>query len=241
MKQPAFKKDPLGAAFYDYYFNHQYHAKVKTISDHGGMDSMPVSMFFRTYREMGKLEQKALKACKGSVLDIGAGAGCHALWLQENNHPVTAIDVSRGAVSVMKERGIKDAREISFFKLNEKPYDTVFMMMNGIGFTGDPEGLEKFFEHVKTLMQDDSKIILDSTDVSYLYSEHGPNLEIDLTSSYYGVFDFMMEYNGIFSDPFYWMYIDYASLAALAEENGFKVEKIYQDESFRYLARLRMK
>lgn len=241
MRKQAFQNDPLGCAFNDYYFKFKNDATIKTISELGGNDTMPVNMFFRTYREMSQLEKIALKRSKGWVLDVGAGAGSHALWLQQNNYPVTAIDISPGAVKIMKERGIKDAREISFYFLEEKPYDTVFMMMNGIGFTGSPEGLDEFFEHVKTLIHEDSVILLDSTDVSTLFSQRNSSAKIEANEPYYGVFDFVMRYKNVKSRKFYWIYLDFLSLEEFAKQHGFSAVKLYQDKNYQYLAELKLK
>jgi len=241
MRKQAFQNDPLGYAFNDYYFNFKNDATIRTISELGGNDTMPVSIFFRTYREMSQLEKTALKRCRGRVLDVGAGAGCHALWLQQNNHPVTAIDISPGAVEIMKKQGVKDAREISFYFLEEKPYDTIFMMMNGIGFTGSPEGLDKFFEHVKTLIHEDSVIFLDSTDVSTLFSKRSSSAKIEANEPYYGVFDFIMRYKNVKSRKFYWIYLDFLSLEEFAKQHGFNAVKLYQDKNYQYLAELKLK
>ncbi|MCF8232718.1 MAG: class I SAM-dependent methyltransferase [Bacteroidales bacterium] len=241
MTKHTYPNDPLGQALYDYYFKREKEGRIKTISELGGKDFMPASMFFRTYEEMPELEKIALKKCYGSVLDIGAGAGCHALWLQRNGHPVTAIDTSPGAVDVMKEQGVSDARQISFYEFTDKPYDTVFMMMNGIGFAGDLQGLERFFNHVRTLIHEESVILLDSTDISYLFSERNQTVEIDLSSAYYGVFDFVMEYKNIRSQQFYWLYIDFASLEVFADDFGFEAIKLHEDDRYQYLAKLKRK
>ncbi|MCF8308126.1 MAG: class I SAM-dependent methyltransferase [Bacteroidales bacterium] len=241
MKKHSYPNDPLGRALYDYYFDREKEGRIKTISELGGIDYMPASMFFRTYGRMPELEKIALKYCRGSVLDVGAGAGCHALWLQHNGHTVTAIDTSPGAVDIMKEQGVSDARQVSFYEFTDKPYDTIFMMMNGIGFTGDLQGLEKFFSHVKTLIHKDSVILLDSTDISYLFSERNQTVEIDLSSPYYGVFDFVMEYKNIRSEKFYWLYIDFISLEVLANDFGFEAVKLYEDDHYQYLAELKQK
>lgn len=241
MRKLAFPDDPLGYAFSDYYYKFANDATIKTISQLGGNDSMPVRIFFRTYREMSQLEKTALNRCKGSVLDVGAGAGCHALWLQENRHPVTAIDISAGAVDIMKRRGVKDAREVSFYFLEEKPYDTIFMMMNGIGFTGSPEGLHEFFEHVKTLIHNETVILLDSTDVSTLFSQRNSSAQIEANEPYYGVFDFIMRYKNVKSKKFYWMYLDFLSLEEFAKQHGFSAVKLHQDKNYQYLAELKLK
>ena len=70
---------------------------------------MDVSYYFRSYKEMPELEKIALDNCKGKVLDVGAGAGSHSLYLQQQGHLTTAIDISKGAVNVMKERGVLNA------------------------------------------------------------------------------------------------------------------------------------
>jgi 2-polyprenyl-3-methyl-5-hydroxy-6-metoxy-1,4-benzoquinol methylase len=67
------------------------------------------------------IEQKALKLSKGKVLDIGAGAGSHSLYLQnERNLDVTALDISPKSIEVCKLRGIKKRLLKICFILREK-------------------------------------------------------------------------------------------------------------------------
>ena len=47
-----------------------------------------------------------------------------------------------------------------------------------------------------------------------------------------------MQYKGIKSDPFPWLYIDFDTLAETAEAHGFKAELITMGEHYDYLARV---
>ena len=86
-------KDPMGAAILDYQTKGKA-GKLSILSSMFEEDEMPVKHLFRNLEEMPILEQKALSLAKGKVLDVGAGAGCHALALQAQSIAVKAIDIS---------------------------------------------------------------------------------------------------------------------------------------------------
>ena len=83
--------DLFGQAILDFYTqnNPQPLYTETSISE---VDDMDVAYLFRTFKNMPKLEQKALQLAYGRVLDIGAGAGCHAVYLQQKGFEVTALD-----------------------------------------------------------------------------------------------------------------------------------------------------
>ena len=97
--------DVLGTALLDYQSNN-YTEDIKTYSSLEETDILPLPHLFRSYAEMPPLEQKALDMARGSVLDIGCGAGSHALYLQNQGHQVCALDSSPGAIKVCEMRGI---------------------------------------------------------------------------------------------------------------------------------------
>ena len=74
-------KDLFGQAIYDYHFN-QNPEDLITETSISEADEMPVEYLFRTYKQMPKIEQKAMQLAKGKVLDAGCGAGSHSLYLQ---------------------------------------------------------------------------------------------------------------------------------------------------------------
>lgn len=186
-------------------------------------------------------EQEMLRRAKGRVLDVGAGSGCHAIEMKKAGCEVVAIDISELSVNVMKERGI-DARNIDFFdETFVEKFDTIIMAMNGIGIVGRIDRLPEFFRCIKRLLKPDGALLLDSSDLRYLFEEEDGSLTIDLAAGYYGEVDFEMRYKGIKGEPFDWLYIDFDTLAFYANENGMSCEKCMNGEHYDYLAEIRIK
>ena len=101
-------KDLFGKALLDFQ-NGNYSEDITTSTNISDEDALPLPYLFRDYKDMPKLEQKALKLSKGSVLDVGCGSGSHSIYLQEKGFKVKAIDISKGAIEVTKQRGVLQA------------------------------------------------------------------------------------------------------------------------------------
>lgn len=228
-------KDPLGKAVVDY-FKSNKEAKINVYSELAGKEQMHVSHLFRGLDEMPELEKIALTKAKGTVLDIGAGTGCHSILLQKMGMDVTAIDHSPGAVQVMKERGISVIPG-NVFDLEDRKFDTLLMLMNGIGIVGDLEGLDFFLAHAKKLLKAEGQIIIESADVKYMYEEEDGSILLELTK-YYGEMTYQMEYNGIKGDPFKWLFVDSETLRQHAEAKGYICEIVCEGDESEYLAKL---
>ena len=227
--------DPIGSAIMDYAASKKP-ADIIVSSDICEDDIIPVEVLFRSLEEMPELEQLALDKCKGKVLDAGAGAGIHALELMDRGHEVKAIDISKGAVTYMKKQGI-DAEQISFLNLKNEKYDTILMLMNGIGIAGKLANLERTLKHAKSLLKPGGKILCDSSDIKYLYEDEDGALWVDLNSEYYGNFRFQMKYKKEKGQWFDWLYVDFDNLFQAAQKVGLKASKIY-DENDNYLAEI---
>lgn len=240
MQQPIITdktKDPLGCAVLDFYEgNLQYPLSIK--SSMFDDDELPVPYLFRTLEQMPEIEQKALELAKGNILDVGAGAGCHSRALQKMGKTVSAIDISPGGVDVMLKTGVKNARHIDFFTLQKEKYDTILFLMNGAGVAGTVDNLPVFFEKLGTLLNDDGQVLIDSSDVAYLYEDEDGAIEIDINGAYYGEFDFSFAYGNCKSDVFRWFYVDFETLSHYAQESGFQSELIMEDENNAYLVRI---
>ena len=231
------EKDPMGRAIFDYHTTGNA-AKLRVFSSMFYEDEIPVPTLFRTFDEMPVQEKKAIELCNGRVLDVGAGSGCHSAVLMERGLEVVAIDISELSVEVMKQRGI-DARLINFFdeKFTEK-FDTILLAMNGIGITGKINRLADFFRSAKRLLAPEGQILLDSSDIKYVFMNDDGSMDIDLAAGYYGEIDYKMRYKNITSKPFDWLYIDFDTLSMYAEEHGFTCEKCIDGEHYDYLARI---
>lgn len=231
--------DPTGKALNDYFQNPDERLVIRVSSPDFEDDVIPVYHFFREYEEMPELEQIAIQQCRGNVLDVGAGAGCHSLILQEKGLAVTALEKSPGAAELLKKRGIRNVCHMDVFQYKEDTHDTVLLLMNGIGIAGTPSGATTLLNHLKTLLNPGGQIILDSSDLIYLFDEPPNNREAD--DHYYGVVEFQMHYDDIHGDSFNWLYLDENTLIQLAADIGLHAEILTRDSHFAYLARLLVK
>lgn len=234
----GFLNDPIGSAILDFVQN-VHDENILVSSDICDDDVIPVEMLFRSYSEMPKLEQVALSLCSGKTLDVGAAAGVHASYLQSKGFEVEAIDISPGSVHYMKSQGIH-ARQSNFFEEHEGNYDTLLFLMNGIGIAGSLSNLDATLIHAKKMVSARGKIICDSTDIKYLYEDDNGGMWVDLSSEYYGNFQFQMRYKNQQTAPFDWLYVDFDNLRDAAERTGWKVEKRYANDDH-YLAELTLK
>jgi SAM-dependent methyltransferase len=238
---PTTPPDLLGQALLDY--QHGHHGAALTVQCSAADDEqLPAAYFFRTLLAMPELERQALDECRGRVLDLGAGAGCHALELQSRGFTdVMALDQSAGAVQVMQARGVQQLTQRSVFaprSADERPYDTILMLMNGLGLAGTLEGLDKFLTHARTLLAPDGQILATSSDISYLYEDEDGALVFDLNGPYYGEVEYTFQYKGQAGEPFPWLFIDATLLEDAARQAGYEVDFVDTDESGQYLVRL---
>lgn len=229
--------DPMGQAIHDFYHTGKA-AKLRVFSSMFYEDEIPVKTLFRSFEEMPPLEQKAIELSCGKVLDVGAGSGCHSVILKERGLDVVAIDISQLSVDVMKERGL-NAMNVNFFdETFVEKFDTLLFAMNGIGIVGKVERLELFFRSARRLLAPGGQLLLDSSDISYVFMDDDGSMDIDLAAGYYGEIDYKMRYKNINGEPFDWLYIDFDTLSMYAEEHGFKCEMCVEGEHYDYLARL---
>lgn len=232
-------KDPMGHAIIDYYKNGKA-GRLRVFSPSFDEDEIPVEYLFRTFDEMSILEQRAIIESKGRVLDVGGGSGCHSIALKRRGIEVDAIDISPLAVEVMNKSGVKAFQRNFMDESWGGQYDTILLLMNGSGVIGRLEYMGHFFMRLKQLLTPNGVVLMDSSDLKYLFEDMDGSYVLDINNDYYGEMCYSMQYKQIKGDTFDWLYIDFDTLGYYAEQFGFNCECILEGDHYDYLARLSM-
>jgi len=224
-------KDIHGKAILDYY-KKSVQSPLLLHNSYGEPEEMPVEVFFREPEDLSELENTAITACRGSILDLGAGAGAHALFLQALEFDVTALDNSPGCIETMTLSGMNKVVDEDYQKHKSK-YDTLLLLMNGIGLAGTLQEVPALLKKCKQLLNEDGQILVDSSDISYLYEDG-----LEKPESYYGNIRYQYEYNNEKDDWFGWVYVDPDTLTQIVKELGMEIEILFTDENDQYLAKI---
>ena len=227
----------MGQAIWDYY--HDLNAEnLLTETSISEIDDLPVSYLFRDFEEMNLIEQKALELSAGKTLDIGSGAGSHSLYLQnEKKLQVLALDYSPKSIEVCRLRGIENAICADVLQYSGETFDTILLLMNGTGIFQSLEKIDHYLEKLDALLNENGQILIDSTDILYMYDRDEEGGVTVPANHYYGEVDYFMHYKLDTENPIKWLYLDFETFKRAAENNGFKIEKILQEDDS-YLAKL---
>jgi SAM-dependent methyltransferase len=231
---------PLGRALLDFHRGDSS-AELVVSSDLWEDETVSAAVFYRPLEEpLPELERRALELARGRVLDLGAGAGRHALELQSRGLEVVAVDVLDDAVRVMRERGVSDARRGGLNELAGERFDTVIMLMHGLGVVGDLVGLGRLLERMPTLLSSGGRLVCDSADLATVLHDEAPGLLDDLAASdrYHGEVSFGLEYRGRRGPVYPWLFVDAETLELLAGAAGFTTRVVAHGERGSFLALL---
>jgi SAM-dependent methyltransferase len=229
-------KDLFGKALLDYQ-NGNYTEDLITSTSISDEDELPLPYLFRSYKEMPKLEQKALQLAKGKVLDVGCGSGSHSLYLQSKGIDVKAIDISKGAIEVTKLRGVLNS-ELKDVLNETDTFDTILLLMNGTGIFQELSQVSKYLKHLKSLLKPQGQILIDSSDITYMYEDDDGGVWQNMNSDYYGELDYFLSYKGEDETPMKWLYLDFNTLLTACKAVGLQCELVIEGEHYDYLARL---
>lgn len=192
-----------------------------------------ISHFFRDISDMPPLEYEALSRAFGRVLDVGAGAGCHTLALQQRGFDTTSVELSPMACRVLKFRGAQRVVNTDILDFHQSGFDTVLLLMNGLGVARDEMGLEVLLAHLKTLLNPGGSILADSTRLND-WDEHAV---MELSEGYFGEVTFRVT-NGSETDEFGWIYPDEHLLRAICEDLQLEFEVISYGDRGAFLCKM---
>ena len=230
--------DPMGAAILDYQLSGKAE-KLRVLSSMFEEDEIPVVHLFRTEKDMPAIERKALSMARGRILDVGAGAGCHTLALLDKGLNVKAIDVSPLSCLAMKMRGVVNSECINLFnKSLQGSYDTILLLMNGTGIAGKINNLPALFLRLRELLAPGGQVLIDSSDLKYIYQNDDGSFDIDLNGAYYGEVDYRMVYKEVEGLSFDWLYVDFPLLRTIAATCSMDAQLVMEGGHYDYLARL---
>lgn len=230
-------KDLFGKAILDFQNNNSPEDLV-TETNISEADEMSVDYLFRSFNEMPQIEKKALQLAKGKVLDVGCGAGSHSLYLQEKGFKVTSIDISANAIKACELRGLKNALVKNLLDLENESFDTILLLMNGTGIFGTLSETSKYLQKLKLLLNPNGQILLDSSDIIYMFDENEDGSYIIPVDGYYGELTFTISYKNETEESFPWLYLDYNTLQNAAHAHGLQCELVLEGNHYDYLARL---
>ncbi len=231
--------EPFGLALKDFY-NGKKRAKVIFCRDDGLETKLLIQPFFRTSNYFSNLEKKALEICKGKILDIGAGVGPHSLELQKLGLEVHALDISPHACEIMKRRGVQHVYCSNIYDLDRNSFDTILLLGNSIGFVENLNGMKRFLNYCKTLLNPSGMVLFDSKDIRQTTKRihleyHERNRKL---GRYIGEIGCQMKYKGKLGDKFQLLHIDPETLYECALKVGLSCKILYKEESGNYLAKV---
>ncbi|MEI6520222.1 MAG: class I SAM-dependent methyltransferase [bacterium] len=203
--------------------------------DDGYSDRVKSSIFLAPRSALPTHHRCLINHAVAPILDIAAGAGRHALALQESGLQVTAIDSSAGAVEVMKKRGVADARQMSINNLDfpSESFNTIMLMGNTLGLATSIVGLNDLLSHFYKLITDDGQVLLEICDYSATrnplhlqYHEHNRQI-----GRYPGVITIREEYNSMCAPWINLLYISLPDLRAACAKTNWRIKRCVQTNS----------
>jgi len=221
--------EPFGQALLDYWRGNESAELIHEFKT-GQKKSLQVSVFFRSHGEFLPTEN-AFKYCQGQILVVGAGTGVHALELEKQDYDVTAIDICPQAVQIMKERGIKHARQRDFLQFEGERFDTIFMLGHNIGMCETLKGINGLLRRCERLLRPGGQLLVNSI------KESG-SLNVPSHKEYPGELEFRLSHEGNVGPWMHWLHVDFETLTSYAFKCGWSVEKLIGTEEGGFLAKL---
>lgn len=158
--------DPFGRAIYDHYTGNWDEPLIQRDGEQT-LEHPIQHFYFEEYTGDEAWADFFRGYLDGPLLDIGAGAGRHALYFQEAFETV-AIEVSEHLVSVMDERGVEDARKGDMFELptqfERDRFQSAMAFGTQLGLANSMDKLRSFLTDLETVTKSGGTALVDSYD-----------------------------------------------------------------------------
>ena len=119
------------------------------------------------------------------------------------------------------------------FDFDSAKFDTLLVLMNGVGLAGTADNLPKFLNQLKKILKPGGQVLIDSSDIAYVYED-----EPLPKDTYYGEIKYRYSYKNKVGEWFNWLYLDKELLVTKAGEQGWKTEVIFEDEYDQFLCKM---
>ena len=213
--------------------------ELRLRSSLGEDEALPVGFFFRTADGLMDFERYALELCHGRVLDLGAGAGPHTLALQSAGRRVVAVEGSADVARLLRARGASSVVHADFRHWWRPGFDTVLMLMNGLGPVGTLAGLDRFLAHAPRCLAPGGQLLVDGAEATPSRpSRAATAVSWPPDGEYPGEAWIELSHTGRVGRPFRELYIDPETLARHATQAGWHLEVAFEGGNGVYLARL---
>ncbi|MFY1110448.1 MAG: class I SAM-dependent methyltransferase [Methanosarcinaceae archaeon] len=240
-------RDVYGHEIYDCFRGKCGSELVECEYGHSCVSESP-AVYLSEYEDWPSQQQKAMNYVRGRVLDIGCGAGRHALYLQEKGFDVLGIDTSPLAVEVCKQRGLKKVKVMSIIevgsaidpKVDSEPgkFGTILMLGNNFGLFGSFERAKLLLEKFHKITEDNARIIAESTDP---YNSIDPSYLQYLEANkkrgrMAGQLRLRVRYGGYVTPWFDYLYVSKGEMKEILKGSGWRVKKFIDSNDSVFVA-----
>lgn len=192
-----------------------------------------VGWYFTGYRDFWAIEKPALRFARGRVLDVGCGAGRHALYLQRKGLRVTAIDSSPRVAAIASARGVRDVRVVSACKrlpFQAGEFDTVLLFGNNLGMCGSRAATTRLLRQLTRVTRPGARILATTRAPGMFAPQHRAYWARRLAQGHeFGVVRLTLDFQGKNAKQVDWFWIAPSALMLLAWENGWRVDAVFGD------------
>jgi cyclopropane fatty-acyl-phospholipid synthase-like methyltransferase len=202
--------------------------------------SMGPAAYFTEYADWRVCDRRAIDKARGRVLDIGCGAGRHALYLQSKGLDVLGIDVSPLGLKTCRLRGLRNTRLASITDAGPHwgTFDTIVMFGNNFGLFGSLARARALLRRFHRMTSAQARLIVQSLDP---YQTDEPwhkryQRQNRLTSRMPGQVRIRVRYKGWISPWFDYLLVSQDEMRMILEPTGWQVTRFYKSPEPGYTA-----